>query len=199
MTLADVLERCQDAVTSGTPLTIAGVDALRAVEAQRDEGLRDDLLGIDLLLAEDQAMVWASKLLGVTIPERLPVVELFESVVDLGERHAYSAYFLGATPKVVRATVAEVRRTHPRLRIAGFRDGYFSDEQAAEVAKDIAATSPDLVFLGMATPKRERFARHFGARTPRRSRARRGRGCSTSRPGPPVVRRCASPTPAWSG
>ena len=57
-----------------------------------------------------------------------------------------------ATP--ARASIGEPL---PGLRVAGSRDGYFTDDEAAEVAADIRRSGADMLFLGMVSPKKEIF------------------------------------------
>jgi N-acetylglucosaminyldiphosphoundecaprenol N-acetyl-beta-D-mannosaminyltransferase len=50
----------------------------------------------------------------------------------------------------------------PALRIAGARDGYYTPEQAGEVARQIRDSKADLLFLGMVSPKKEIFLGDYG-------------------------------------
>ena len=110
-------------------------------------------------------MVWASRLLRQPLPERVAGIDLFEDLLAAAERNGMSVYLLGAKPEVIEAAVASVRERWPDLKIAGYRDGYFSDEQQGEVADAIAASGAQLLFLGMTSPKKEIFCAEYGRRT----------------------------------
>jgi N-acetylglucosaminyldiphosphoundecaprenol N-acetyl-beta-D-mannosaminyltransferase len=47
--------------------------------------------------------------------------------------------------------------------ISGWRDGYFADDEAESVAAEITNARPDMLFLGMVSPKKEIFLGRFGA------------------------------------
>jgi N-acetylglucosaminyldiphosphoundecaprenol N-acetyl-beta-D-mannosaminyltransferase len=161
LTMGQTVTRCVTAVENRENLTIGVVNAAKAVRMERDTLLRDSVTSCDLVVADGQAVVWASRLLGRPLPERVAGIDLFTSLMEEGGRRGHSAYFLGARPEVLDKVVDRVRADYPGLRIAGARDGYFTDEQAAEVAAAIGAARPDLLFLGMTSPKKEIFLARY--------------------------------------
>lgn len=161
LTMEQTVARCVEAVENRENLTIGVVNAAKAVRMRDDEALRESVASCDLVVADGQAVVWASRFLGRPLPERVAGIDLFASLMDEGARRSYRAYFLGARPEVLDGVVAEVRRRYPGLEIAGARDGYFTDEQAPEVAAHIGEAKPDLLFLGMTSPKKEIFQARF--------------------------------------
>ena len=56
----------------------------------------------------------------------------------------------------VGRAVANLRRAHPSLVVAGFRDGYFAGREA-EVVAEVRAARPDVLFVAMGSPAQERF------------------------------------------
>ncbi|GGK79557.1 hypothetical protein Sme01_21620 [Sphaerisporangium melleum] len=160
-TMEQAVARCVAAVENRENLTIGVVNAAKAVHMREDALLRDSVTSCDLVLADGQAVVWASRLLGHPLPERVAGIDLFTELMAEGARRSYRAYFLGARPEVLERVVAEVRHRYPGLEVAGARDGYFTDEQAAEVAARIGEAKPDLLFLGMTSPKKEIFLARF--------------------------------------
>ena len=60
-------------------------------------------------------------------------------------------------------TLAErIGERYPGLVIAGHRDGYFSDGEAAGIAAEIKSSGADMLFLGMVSPKKEIFLGTYG-------------------------------------
>jgi N-acetylglucosaminyldiphosphoundecaprenol N-acetyl-beta-D-mannosaminyltransferase len=165
LTLAETVQRCVSAATAGQQLEIGVVNAAKLVKMQRDPQLRDAVSGCDLVLADGQSVVWASRLLRARLPERVAGIDLFVQLLGEAERRGLSVYFLGARPEVLVRMCAHVRKRFPTLRIAGSRDGYFTDLEAGEVADAIAASGAQLLFLGMTSPKKENFVAAYGART----------------------------------
>ncbi|WP_248961946.1 WecB/TagA/CpsF family glycosyltransferase [Sphaerisporangium perillae] len=161
LTMEQTVARCVEAVENRENLTIGVVNAAKAVHMGHDALLRDSVTSCDVVVADGQAVVWASRFLGHPLPERVAGIDLFTSLMAEGSRRSYRAYFLGARPEVLERVVAEVRRRHPGLEIAGSRDGYFTDDEAPEVAARIGEAKPDLLFLGMTSPKKEIFLARF--------------------------------------
>jgi N-acetylglucosaminyldiphosphoundecaprenol N-acetyl-beta-D-mannosaminyltransferase len=162
LTMGEVVARCVEAVEGDQRLTIGVVNAAKVVNMRVDAVLRQAVLDSDLVLADGQSVVWAARLLGHRLPERVAGIDLFTELMAEGARRGYRAYFLGATPEVLARVTDEVRLRHPGLGIAGARDGYFAAEEAAEVAAEIAASGADLLFLGITSPKKEIFIREWG-------------------------------------
>ncbi|MFT3697389.1 MAG: WecB/TagA/CpsF family glycosyltransferase [Kofleriaceae bacterium] len=168
MRLADAVDmsgaiaRVDQFIREGEPHYNVAINAAKVVACEDDVKLRDAVEAAHLRTADGQAVVWASKLLGEPVPERVAGIDLMQALIAHAAEHGYRVYFLGARPEIVNACVARARREHPRLNIAGARDGYFTDDVA--VVDEVRATKPDIVFLGFGTPAKEYFMhRHYRA------------------------------------
>ncbi|KRD42976.1 UDP-N-acetyl-D-mannosamine transferase [Cellulomonas sp. Root930] len=164
LTMAQVLDRCDTALATRRRLLVGVVNAAKVVNLHKDPLLRDSLLEADVLLADGQSVVWASRLLRHPLPERVAGIDLFEELLARADRSGRGIYLLGARPEVLAALVERIGQRFPGLRVAGSRDGYFTSEQASEVADDIAASGADMLFLGMVSPKKEMFLAAHGDR-----------------------------------
>jgi N-acetylglucosaminyldiphosphoundecaprenol N-acetyl-beta-D-mannosaminyltransferase len=135
------------------------------VAMRKDDALCQAVCGSDLVLADGQSIVWASRLLGRPLPERVTGCDLFTELLALASRHHYRVYFLGARADVLARMLAEVRSRYPGLVIAGARDGYFAAGEDGQVADAIKHSDADLLFIGMTSPRKELFAARWGAAT----------------------------------
>jgi N-acetylglucosaminyldiphosphoundecaprenol N-acetyl-beta-D-mannosaminyltransferase len=165
LTMELAVERCGDAVEAGDYLSFGMVNAAKAVAMRRNEPLRQAVCGCDIVLADGQAVVWASALLGAPLPERVAGIDLFTELLELASRRGYRVYFLGARAEVLQAMLAVVPARYPGLKVAGSRDGYFSTEEEADVAGVIRQAGADLLFIGMSSPRKELFQARWGAAT----------------------------------
>jgi N-acetylglucosaminyldiphosphoundecaprenol N-acetyl-beta-D-mannosaminyltransferase len=161
-TMDQAVALCAAAVQQRRPLVIGVVNAAKVVNMQRQPILRDSVLDSDMILADGIAVVWASKLLRRALPERVAGIDLFERLLAVANERHYSVYFLGASQDVLEAMLARVRQRYPDLRISGSRNGYFKDAESEAVAADIRAAAPDMLFLGMTSPKKEVFLARWG-------------------------------------
>ncbi|MFL5886566.1 MAG: WecB/TagA/CpsF family glycosyltransferase [Thermoleophilaceae bacterium] len=156
------VEHCEEIVKSGRFGQHMAVNAAKLVTMQDDAGMRTITARCDLVTADGQSVVWASRVLGDPLPERVAGIDLMEALFALAERRAYSVYILGARRDVLERAVAELHRRHPRLHIAGYRDGYFSPDEDAAVAAEIRAARPHFVFVAMTSPRKEYFLGEHG-------------------------------------
>jgi len=162
VTMEQSVAICEEAVTSHRPLTIGVVNAAKLVKMRNDRLLRDSVLGADLIVADGMAVVWASRLLNQPLPTRVTGIDLFEALLALADRDGLSIYLLGAARDVLDELERTVCAKHPGARIAGTHDGYFSEDEAEAVAAEISAARPDMLFVGISTPKKELFLEKWG-------------------------------------
>lgn len=133
------------------------INAAKVVKYAAGE-LRAVIDRADLLLADGVPVVWASRLLRRPLPGRVNGTDLMERMVAVAADRGYRVFFLGGTQSVIQRAVAEFQRRHPRLCVAGFRNGYFGDTEDDAVIAQINRSHPDLLLLGMSTPKKEIWA-----------------------------------------
>lgn len=146
------------------PHYYVAVNAAKVVECQRDKVLRDAIEEAHLSTADGEAVVWAARLLGQTVPERVAGIDLMQSLLAHAAERGYSVYWLGATAPIVDACVAKARVKYPTLRIVGHRDGYFRGDEEPGIVETIRAAAPDILLLGFGTPAKEYFMRrHYRA------------------------------------
>lgn len=158
------LARVDDFIRTRAPHYNIAINAAKVVEFQDDEALRSAIREAHLLTADGQAVVWAARLLGQSVPARVAGTDLMQALLAHAARRGYSVYLLGATDAVVGACVEKAQKDHPGLRIAGYRNGYFRREEEADVVAAIRAAKPDILFLGFGTPAKEYFMhRHYRA------------------------------------
>jgi exopolysaccharide biosynthesis WecB/TagA/CpsF family protein len=163
LTMTQAVSACDLAVEARRPTLIGVVNAAKIVNMRTDAHLRNSLLTCDLVLADGQSVVWASSLLGRPLPERIAGIDLFEQLLHTADAKRRSIYLLGARPDVLERLQDRIRHRFPGVRIAGARDGYFSEDEANEVAAEIRRSNADMLFIGMSSPKKEIFlARYAG-------------------------------------
>src|SRR5262249_20545718 len=87
----------------------------------------------------------------------VPAVSIFFDFLPIAAAKGYRLYFLGARPGVVDEAVKRVREQYPTIQIVGFHHGHYGPEEIENVVKDIQATRPQVIFVAMSTPQKEKF------------------------------------------
>jgi len=158
LSLDEAVARCRELIEEpGRTASQASVNAAKLVALREDARLRRAVFDCDLVTADGQSVVWASRLLGDPLPERVAGIDLMARLVEAAEEHGYRVFFLGATPGVLARAVAELRARHPRLHVAGARDGYFRPDEESAVREEIRAAAPDILFVAMGSPRKEHW------------------------------------------
>lgn len=148
---------CERAVQNREAVQHVAINASKLVAMQSDPELRRVIEECELVTADGQAVVWASRLLGRPLPCRVAGIDLMHRLFDSAEQNGFGVYILGARTEVLEEAVRRIREQHPSLRIAGYRHGYFEPSEDRAVADEIAAASPDMLFVAMSTPRKEQF------------------------------------------
>ena len=162
LTMDEAISRAEEAVDSGTYVQHMAINAAKLIRMRQDPELRDVIEDCELVTADGQAVVWASRVLGDPLPERVAGVDLMLCLLDVAERRGYRVFILGAKQEVLDAALAELRRQHPRLHIAGARNGYFPIEEWSAVAREIRDARPHLLFVAISSPTKELFLGRYG-------------------------------------
>jgi N-acetylglucosaminyldiphosphoundecaprenol N-acetyl-beta-D-mannosaminyltransferase len=147
------VQRIRAWVEAGRPRRHVVVNAAKVVALTRDPALAQVIRSCDMVSPDGMSVVWASRLLGRPLPERVNGTDLMERLVAVAADTGRSVYLLGARPEVVERTVEVLAGRHPTLKVAGFRDGYWSDDD--EVVDAIRSAGPDYLFVGIPSPRKE--------------------------------------------
>ncbi|WP_277397741.1 WecB/TagA/CpsF family glycosyltransferase [Paraburkholderia sp. Ac-20347] len=132
------------------------VNAAKIVHSRKDLSLAASIRASDLINIDGMAVVWAARLLGYPVPERVAGVDLFEKLIGESERRKFKIFLLGATDSVVSKVVDVCRQKFPELEIGGWHNGYFWNEEEALVKK-IRESQSQLLFVAITSPHKERF------------------------------------------
>lgn len=156
-TCDQVVAYCEASIDRRERLRLGVVNAAKLVHMRGDRLLRESVTSSDLVFADGMSVVWASRVLGNPLPGRVTGIDLFERLLASAARRGDSVFLLGAKQDVLDDLVGVLRARHPDLKIAGTRSGYFSDEQSLEVATEVRNSEATMLFVGISSPKKERF------------------------------------------
>ena len=150
-------------IRSGRPHQHVVVNVDKIVKASRDPGLRRIINDCDLINADGMPVVWASRLLGKPLKERVTGVDLFEALMARAAEKGWRVFLLGAREEVVSGVAHLYPARYPGLTLAGYRNGYWKPEDEDRVVAEIAATRPDILFVAISSPKKEAFLARYQA------------------------------------
>jgi len=130
--------------------------------AQKDPLFHKAILNADLVVPDGVGIVWASKILGGSITERVTGSDIFEGFTSvMNARKDLSCFFLGSTEQNLSIIKEKMAVEFPHVRIAGcysppFKKE-FDDEDNRQMLRVINKEKPDVLWVGMTAPKQEKW------------------------------------------
>ena len=157
LTMQETIGLIDNAIVARKPIHHVVINAAKVVNAQKDNDLKESIVNCDIINADGQAIVWASRFLNRGLPERVAGIDIMANLVKLAAEKKYRIFFLGAREEVVTKVVDTYTKEYGKEIIAGYRNGYFKKEEEQEVANQIAASGASILFVAMSSPKKEIF------------------------------------------
>jgi N-acetylglucosaminyldiphosphoundecaprenol N-acetyl-beta-D-mannosaminyltransferase len=136
------------------------------IESRRDEELRRIHNAAGLVTPDGMPLVWLSHLKGYPHVERGYGPNLMLAICEYSVEQGYRHYFYGGAEGVPQQLANNLRQRYPGLQVAGTYSPPFrplTAEEDQEVVQMINESDPDIVWIGLSTPKQERWmAAHVG-------------------------------------
>ena len=145
--------------TSGDCPTIQQIVTLNpemVMSARKDASLRDVIQRRAALVTPDGVgLVWASRLLGGGLTQRVAGVDLIERLAPIAAERGYRLFLVGAGRGVATEAARGLRARSPGLLIAGVHDGSSSESDADAILAAIQDAQPDLICVAFGSPAQE--------------------------------------------
>jgi N-acetylglucosaminyldiphosphoundecaprenol N-acetyl-beta-D-mannosaminyltransferase len=165
-----VINAFQEGARAGNGGWIAtpNLDILRQFRAGGES--QELILGAGHRVADGLPIVWASRLAGTPLPERVPGSDLVLSLPEAAESAGLSVFLLGGNPGVAATAATRLEASFPGLGPVGSHcppPGFEDDpDELARIRKALLAARPHLVLVGLGFPKQERLIRMLRSELP---------------------------------
>ena len=143
-------------------ICVTGVHGV--MEAQADTTFRKILNAAFLCTPDGMPMVWAGKLSGHSGMSRVYGPDLMLEVCAWSEKNACRHFFFGGTPGVAETLRDKLAARFPGLQVVGYYTPPFraiNAEEQEHLQKTVRAARPDILWVGLSTPKQEKFMAEF--------------------------------------
>ena len=144
-------------------ITVSGAHGV--VESQTDIHLRDIINSARMTLPDGMPVVWVGKYKRALV-QRVPGADFANSVMCDPRAHGIRHYFYGGQPESTSRVVARATELLGVDAIAGWHSPPFQSAGTIEnssILEQIRATQPDVIWVGLSTPKQEYWmANHTG-------------------------------------
>lgn len=170
VTEAQAIAHVLDALDAGRGGTVVtpNLDHLR--RCVRHAEYRAIVGRADLVVADGMPLVWASRIAGTPLPERVAGSNLVPHLTGAAAARGRSVYFLGGVEGTAEGAARILRERHPSLRVAGtWYPPFGFEERPDEMARleaDVVGSAPDVVYVGLGSPKQEKLIERLRPRLP---------------------------------
>lgn len=156
-TVVEALDQIENFIREGKPRLVVTPDSSAMVLAQRDPEWRHILTHADLVTPDGAGVLWAAKVFGGRVRERVSGVELVREICGLSSQKGYRLFFLGARPGIAEQAAARLREEFPQMQLAGIHHGYFRPEEEPRIVEAIRRARPDVLFVALGLPRQEKW------------------------------------------
>jgi N-acetylglucosaminyldiphosphoundecaprenol N-acetyl-beta-D-mannosaminyltransferase len=154
---------------------VFSANADQMVRCRRDPVFRECYQTAGLVVPDGMPVVWAARLLGRPLAERVTGIDLMDGLCRLAAGSGWRCFLLGSQAEVAGRAAANLTRRFPGLVVCGWHDGYFSPEPwnqpkdatpdaDGEIVSQINAAQTEILFVGMGSPRQELWLQRNFAR-----------------------------------
>ena len=119
------------------------------LHAYKNESYKDVLSRGDLITPDGIGVVYASKILGYPLPERVSGFDLANELLRASAPLGKTLYLFGGKPGIAEKASEKITSLYPGIKVVGTADGYFDEEKEKKIIADINEKSPDTIVSGV--------------------------------------------------
>jgi N-acetylglucosaminyldiphosphoundecaprenol N-acetyl-beta-D-mannosaminyltransferase len=160
VTMEDVLRRIDRSIREGGFHQIATANVDFLINSIHDRELKEILSACYLVLPDGMPLVWASRLMGASLQERVSGSDLVPRIIELSARRAYRIFLLGSDEVSSNGAARWVAQHHPSTQVVGrccpeYKDLDEMDHET--ILRQIDAAQPDILLVAFGSPKQEKW------------------------------------------
>jgi N-acetylglucosaminyldiphosphoundecaprenol N-acetyl-beta-D-mannosaminyltransferase len=160
LSMDEVMQILEDHIAEGGFHQVATANVDFLIKSIHDDELRETLCRCDLVLPDGMPLVWASRLMGSALKERVAGADLVPRLVSLAAARGYRVFLLGAEDASSARAAVWMESQYPGVRIVGRYSPEFKplDQMDHEdILCRIEAAQPDILLVAFGNPKQEKW------------------------------------------
>lgn len=169
ITMADALAMIDRWITAADRQYVCVTGVHGVMESQRDQALRRIHNMAGLVTPDGMPLVWLSHRRGLRHVERVYGPDLMLACCEVSQSKGYRHFFYGGAEGVPERLADRLQRRFPALQIVGTESPPFRELTSSEertLIDTIGAARPDVLWVGLSTPKQERWMARYVRRLP---------------------------------
>lgn len=153
----EFLVMIEEGIKAGRQIAQFGVNSATINDINKNEEFRQTINNADLVHIDGMSVVWALRSFGYSVPERVATPDLADDILAMANREGMSIFLFGAKESILKLCLENILIKYPNIIISGSRNGYYKPEEEQEIFNLINRANPDILLLGMSSPKKELF------------------------------------------
>ncbi|HOK18491.1 MAG TPA: WecB/TagA/CpsF family glycosyltransferase [Caldisericia bacterium] len=155
ITEKESLERIIDFINEKKFHLIVTINSENATKALENKIFLDVIKNADLVIPDGIGIIFASKILGNKLPERIPGIDLSYKLLEISNEKGYKIVLIGGKEGVAEGAKENLKKIFPNLNIAMTYNGYFNEDEERKIVDEIQKIEPDILLVGMGSGKQE--------------------------------------------
>lgn len=111
----------------------------------------------ELLYADGQSVVWASRFADRPLPERMTAMDVYPRLMARCAAAGLRVFLLGSRDGIAERAARKLLSQFEGLEIVGSHSGFFDDGESAGIIDAVNAARTDVLLVGMSSPRQERW------------------------------------------
>lgn len=159
-TFLETLQHIERRIDEGIYTTHTQLNVAKWVATQRDSDFGELVSRFSIVNVDGKGLIWGANILGNKVPERVAGIDLFTALVKKAAQKKWRVFLLGGTQEIVERASQKFKADCADLIIQHHHGYFWTREQA--LVEEVQAFKPDLVFVGITSPKQEEFIEEWG-------------------------------------
>ena len=157
VTMAQAVRKVENLIAEKKSSIVATANAEMLMRATQDEDLKKILNSAALVVPDGAGTVWAAHHLGFDMPERVAGFDLVQELMKIAPSKGIKFFLFGSAPGVADKAKIKAEELYTGIKIVGTRNGFFSENDEAEIISQIKNSQPDILLAALGVPKQEKW------------------------------------------
>lgn len=155
ITKKELLEKIINFINEKRFHLIVTINSENATKALENKIFLDVIKNADLVIPDGIGIIFASKILGDKLPERIPGIDLSYKLLEISNEKHYKIVLIGGKEGVAEGAKENLKKIFPNLNIVMTYNGYFNEDEEKKIVEEIQKIEPDILLVGMGSEKQE--------------------------------------------
>ncbi|RLC81125.1 MAG: glycosyltransferase [Chloroflexi bacterium] len=157
ITYEEALQAFENFIHEGSPHQVVTINPELVIISIRDPEFREIANSASMVLPDGVGLLWASRVLGCPLRERVTGVDTLERFAALAAQRGYRPFLLGAAPGVAERVAHTLACRYPGFRAAGTYAGSPLPSEEERIVEMVRQAEPDVLFVAYGSPAQEKW------------------------------------------